>query len=115
VPTVVIHPVPWLATMNDQCAVLLVLRSGCSASVARRRADAERRDAVEVERAAVAAAGPPARAVDFADAFCSATRCSSVRRGEIVYGDRDHLSPQGALLLEGRFARLVRSAAVARR
>jgi peptidoglycan/LPS O-acetylase OafA/YrhL len=114
VPAVVVHPVPWIATLNDHCAVLLVLRDGCVARVSLARAEHERRDGVEAERAAVAVAGPPAATADFVSALCGPRWCSSARGRTLVYEDRDHLSPAGAMVLAPELERLVRRHAAPR-
>jgi peptidoglycan/LPS O-acetylase OafA/YrhL len=112
IPTVVVHPVPWIATLNDGCAVLLVLDDGCDATVTRSRAAHERQDAVAIENASVRAAGGLATTTDFFDEFCGPVICSSRKDGQDAYQDRDHLSPAGALLLEAPFRKLIAAHAV---
>jgi hypothetical protein len=107
VPAVVIEPIPWISTFNPGCAVVLVLHDGCAATIRRVLAERERADALLVDKRAVRAAGVMSSTVDFADAFCTVSTCSTVVRRTIAYQDRDHLSIAGAVMLTARFKKLV--------
>jgi peptidoglycan/LPS O-acetylase OafA/YrhL len=112
VPVVVVHPVPTFAINPGDCAVVRVLIGRCYAVRPRASVDRQLRRSVDAENAAIGAVSG-ASAVSFEQAFCSAETCSSTRAGLGLYRDGAHLSVAGALLLTGRFIRLI--AAHARR
>jgi hypothetical protein len=112
VPVVVVHPVPTFAIDPGDCAVVRVLIGRCSAVRPRASVDRQLRRSVHAETAAIGAVSG-ASAVSFEPAFCSAETCSSTRAGLGLYRDGAHLSVAGALVLTGRFTRLI--AAHARR
>jgi peptidoglycan/LPS O-acetylase OafA/YrhL len=106
IPVVVVEAVPEVPSRTTECAVILVLTRSCTSTVDRASVDARLRSSVEVQRAAVAAA-PRSYDLDLESAFCSSTRCFSLRKGKLLYRDSDHLSVGGSLLLTDRFYRAI--------
>jgi SGNH domain (fused to AT3 domains) len=106
IPVVVIHPIPVIPFEPSACAVLRVLTNSCDGSIVRSVVDRRRKSSIQLDNSAVAAA-PSSWTIDFEDDLCDATRCSSTRRGVIVYSDRNHLSVAGALTLTEPFGRAI--------
>jgi peptidoglycan/LPS O-acetylase OafA/YrhL len=104
-----VHPIPRLGVAPQGCSALSLLLVSCTGRIARADADRERGLAIAAERAAADAAAN-ASVVDLDRDLCGATQCSGVRGRTWTYRDIDHLSVAGALLLTGRFERLLESA-----
>src|SRR5205823_6222370 len=106
---VLIQPIPLARVVPLECAVVLVEHGGCSGSVPRGEVDRELAPARSVQRAALAGLAG-ATILDFEDAFCSASRCTTSRNGVNLYRDRSHLSVAGALTFEPRLRAAMRAA-----
>jgi peptidoglycan/LPS O-acetylase OafA/YrhL len=106
IPVVVVHPLPALPATGPDSAVLRVLLGASPETVPRATVDRRLAGVRAAEDAAVAA-DPTASTLDFENAVCSASRCSSVQHGRFMYRDRTHLSIDGALTLTSRFYRAI--------
>ena len=108
VPVVLVHPVPSVPPMPEQCAVLRILLERCSSSTPRSVADEQLAQAIRIEQAAVNGARS-ASALDLTGALCPDGLCVSSRAGTSIYRDARHLSVDGALELTELFARAIRA------
>ncbi len=108
VPVVLVHPVPSVPPMPEQCAVLRILLERCSSSTPRSVADERLAQAIRIERAAVNAARS-AFALDLTGVLCPDGLCVSSRAGTPIYRDAQHLSVDGALELTELFAGAIRA------
>ncbi|MEP7334752.1 MAG: acyltransferase family protein [Actinomycetota bacterium] len=108
VPVLLVHPVPSVPPMPEQCAVLRILLERCGSSAPRDAADERLARAIRVEREAVTGA-PTARALDLTDVLCPDRLCVSSRAGIPIYRDAQHLSVDGALELTDLFSRAIRA------
>jgi len=104
-----VRPVPLMPLAPADCAVIRVLLGNCESSISRADVDRELEPAARVERLAARAA-PLTHIVDFEPQLCGTTRCSTIRKGTILYFDRDHLSPAGARTLTEPFERIFAAA-----
>jgi hypothetical protein len=118
IPTVVVHPVPHLGDVAEAwqgltCPYLRIVNHSCDGSIG--RADVERQQVLARTAEDRAVAGiRGASTVDFTDALCSPTKCTTYKNGKWMYRDAVHLSVAGALTLTERFRRLIADHAVAR-
>ncbi len=108
VPVLLVHPVPSVPPMQEQCAVLRILLARCGSSTPRAVAVERLTRAIRIEREAVTAA-PSARALDLTGVLCPDGLCVSSRAGTPIYRDARHLSVDGALELTDRFSRAIRA------
>jgi peptidoglycan/LPS O-acetylase OafA/YrhL len=108
VPVLLVHPVPSVPPMPEQCAVLRILLERCGSSASRGAADERLARAIRIEREAVTST-PSARALDLTDVLCPDRLCVSSRAGIPVYRDAQHLSVDGALELTDLFSREIRT------
>jgi hypothetical protein len=102
VPSIVVHPVPDLATDSAATATIRILLRSSPASIARTGVDSRLLRSVEAENQAVARAHS-AWTLDFENAVCGPDRCSSNQGRRFMYRDSTHLSVEGALTLTRRF------------
>jgi peptidoglycan/LPS O-acetylase OafA/YrhL len=106
VPVLLVHPVPAVPPMPEQCAVLRILLERCGSSVPRAVAAERLARALRIEREAVAGARS-ARALDLTAVLCPDGLCVSSRAGVPIYRDAQHLSVDGALELTDLFSRAI--------
>lgn len=106
IPVLVVHPVPAFPHAPQTCTTLSILTNGCAGSVSREGVNRRLRRAKRAEGEAVAATAKTS-IVDFEDAMCARDRCSTSRRGTILYRDGEHLSVAGASSLTSGFYRAI--------
>ena len=114
VPTLVVHAVPqWLTWDPTGCAAIRVQLDPASCGVTQSRTEVAefRRGALAAEEQA-AKGVPSASTVDFIDALCAPTSCSTNRGNVWLYRDGRHLSVPGSLTLTGDFEEAMRTALV---
>jgi peptidoglycan/LPS O-acetylase OafA/YrhL len=110
IPVLLVHPVPSVPPMPEQCAVLRILLERCSSSVPRTEAAARLARAIRIEREAMTGA-PSAVALNLTAVLCPNGLCVSSRAGVPIYRDARHLSVDGALELTDLFSRAIRAQA----
>lgn len=108
IPVIFVHPIPALPIGSQDCAVVLILVSGCRASLPRSDADRQLRPIVEAENKAVVGL-PASSTLSVENELCPQDRCSSRRSGGglIIYANSNHLTVRGARLLTPIFYRAI--------
>ena len=107
VPVLLVHPVPSVPPMPEQCAVLRILLERCGSSTPSDTADERLARAIRAERDAVSGT-PSAHALNLTGVLCPDRVCVSARAGIPIYRDAQHLSVDGALELTDLFSRAIR-------
>jgi hypothetical protein len=108
VPVLLVHPVPSVPPMPEQCAVLRILLERCGSSSPQDAADERLARAIRTERDAVSGT-PSAHTLNLTGVLCPDRLCVSSSRGIPVYRDAQHLSVDGALGLTDLFSQAIRA------